>query len=286
MEKLYIAVPLSQEDNEMLSLYGFDLSTYEGDKRIPIPLRKASKVNANGYWIVHKGRPKEPRIFERAYHIVDWHGNHHSGTCFQTRMCYQRTLACPKEITFHIENDVFYSPKYTNCDEDMEDIRLAMNITLEMFGHCETWTEEKAPVNPPINQMEVPWEILRAGSKEKEIWKDYVSATTKSLSKSNQTIIKDRHEHLWARNPDFCVLGAQNFFGYVVYGFRDRNIYVFECNSPDNATYVFKGHWEQASRLTKTEILSNKLQEARIFHTQNWKERINKAIGFADKEVA
>lgn len=278
LDSLYITVPLSEDDDKTLALYGFDISKDEITKRVPTPVRSATVLNADGRWIVHKDRPKEPRVFEREYSIVDWHGNHHSGTCFQTRMCYPRTLEYPKEIAFHIENGALYSPMFVVSEENMEDIKLAINIALEMFGWCELWTKDKAPVTPQLNQVVVPWEILKSGTKDKELWQKYVDKTTDILPKSKKTIIKSRHEHLWAQSPDFCVLGAQSFWGYVVYGFTSENIFVFECNRPDNATYIFRGDWEQASKLTKTEILAANIQESRIFHTQNWQKNVTKAV--------
>ena len=86
--------------------------------------------------------------------------------------------------------------------------------------------------------------------------------------------------------PDFCVLGSQNFWGYVVYGFTALSLYVFECNEVNNATYVFNGDWKSASRLTKTEVLSGHVQEARIYHTEKWYERTGKLISRAAKRVA
>lgn len=86
--------------------------------------------------------------------------------------------------------------------------------------------------------------------------------------------------------PDFCVLGSQNFWGYVVYGFTVLNLYVFECNEVNNATYVFKGDWKSASQLTKTEVLSSRIQEARIYHTEKWYESMGKLLVRAGKKAA
>jgi hypothetical protein len=74
--------------------------------------------------------------------------------------------------------------------------------------------------------------------------------------------------------PDFCAVGTQNFAGYVVYGFSRLDLYIFECDVTGNATYIFRGDWELASKLTKTEILTGNLQEARLFHTENWRQNI------------
>lgn len=87
-------------------------------------------------------------------------------------------------------------------------------------------------------------------------------------------------------SPNFCVLGSQNFWGYVVYGFTALNLFIFECNEINNATYIFRGDWEVASKLTKTEVLSRYIQEARIYHSDKWYANIRKLIADLDKEVA
>lgn len=50
--------------------------------------------------------------------------------------------------------------------------------------------------------------------------------------------------------------------------------------------YVFNGDWKSASQLTKTEVLSGHVQEARIYHTEKWYERTGKLISRAAKRVA
>ena len=81
-------------------------------------------------------------------------------------------------------------------------------------------------------------------------------------------------------------MGTQNFFGYVVYGFQRLNLYVFESNGINNATYIFRGNWEQASRLTKMEVLSGGLQEARVYHTEHWGDHVSHLVADFAKGVA
>ena len=64
------------------------------------------------------------------------------------------------------------------------------------------------------------------------------------------------------------------------------NLFVFECNEINNATYAFRGDWEAASKLTKTEVLSGHIQEARIYHSNKWYENTRKLIAGLSKEVA
>ncbi len=266
-DEFYVAAPVSPSMKSIIEIYDIDQS---GAAFIPRPIRSATSFNANGRWVVDKTLPKEPREIEHDYHIIDWHDNDHYGSCWQTRMCYQRTLLPPLEIAFRVQNGILYSPLLRYHEVEMERIKTAVSIMLEMFGFCELWTANKAPVSPPVHQETVPWEILRAGTRNKSDWEHYLDETTKNRSDEQKAIIKRRHEHFWEHKPDLCVLGRENFWGYVVYGFKKSGLYFFECNQPNNATYVFRGDWENASRLTKAEVLASNLQEARIFHTNTW----------------
>lgn len=282
-DKFYIAVPLEVEDYPCLQSYGI-LS--DSLARIPIPKRAATRMNANGSWKILKDLPKEERFFEHDYHVVDWHGTDHYGTCWQRRLCYQRELIPPTELAFVIEDQVLYSPPLVNDDSDFTNIKTAMNVALEMLGRCEVWTAERAPAVPPVKQTEVPWEILRPGTRIQNDWAQYIDKIIEHKPKGQQAIIRNRHEHLWHMAPDFCVLGSQNFWGYVVYGFTALNLFVFECNEINNATYAFRGDWEAVSKLTKTEVLSGHIQEARIYHSDKWYENTRKLIAGFGKEVA
>ena len=59
------------------------------------------------------------------------------------------------------------------------------------------------------------------------------------------------------------------------YGYTERNVYYFESNEPNNATYVFIGEWEEASKLTKRDIIMGKLCYKRLIHTKKWEKNIS-----------
>lgn len=282
-DKFYVAAVLSEEDLLRLRQYGI---RPDKSARIPIPRCSATRMNADGKWILLRDLPKKIRQFVHTYHLKDWQGNDIYGTCIQERWCYQRKLIPPAELAFVTEDGVLYSPLLENSEEDMDRIKTAMNVILEMVGHCEIWTAEKAPALPPVQQVEVPWEILRAGTRDRSEWEEYVTKTVERKPKAQQVEICRRHEHLMEMSPEFCVLGAQNFFGYVVYGFPALNLYIFESNEINNATYAFRGDWETASMLTKMEVLSGGLQEARIYHTEQWHENIGRLFYRISQEVA
>ena len=78
--------------------------------------------------------------------------------------------------------------------------------------------------------------------------------------------------------PDFVAYGRAGFKGYAVFGFISKNIYVLESVFPNNATYILSGDWENISKLSKAEILSHNLHEARIIHTANWEKQLNEIM--------
>lgn len=282
-DKFYIAVPLETDDYLRLECYGIKIGC---PACIPVPNRGATSANANGYWCTLKYLPKELRSYEQFYHVIDWYGGHHYGICWHHRMCYQRKYVPPTELAFLIEDGVLYSQLLENTENQLYIIKSAMNVVLEMLGRCEVWTAERVPALPPVKQTKVPWEILRPGTGLQNEWKTYIDKIVERKHKGQQVIIRQRHEHLWHMSPDFCVLGTHNFWGYVVYGFTSLNLFVFECNEINNATYVFRGDWKTASQLTKTEVLSGHIQEARVYHTEKWYDSMRKLIECLPNGVA
>lgn len=282
-DKLYIATPLSDHDIGTLKRYGLIPGA---GARIPIPHGSQTAKNADGYWVSLKHLPKIKKTIEHAYHLTDYQGNDIYGVSYYSRMCYQCEFCSPAEVCFSIEDGVIYSSILENTAESMYCIKTAMNVMLEMLGRCEIWASNKMPVAPPIAIQEVPWEILRAGTHNRHEWEAHIQGMIQRRPKAHQSVILKRHEQLWELSPDFCVLGTQNFWGYVVYGFLKHNLFVFESNQINNASYVFKGEWEAVSKLTKTEILTGNLHEARVFHTDNWYSHIRNVILIPHQEVA
>ena len=60
---------------------------------------------------------------------------------------------------------------------------------------------------------------------------------------------------------------------------NDKNLYILECDHPNNATYVFDKKWEELSKLTKAEILNNQFHKCRIIHSSSWKEKFDELFG-------
>lgn len=66
-------------------------------------------------------------------------------------------------------------------------------------------------------------------------------------------------------------LGKDEFDGYVVFIFLERGISVLESPYYRNATYVIWGPWQQLSRLTKSDLLSQHTGKVKwIIHKAHW----------------
>lgn len=275
-----LAAVINDDQWETLESYGLLDS---GTPRIPAPRKRATTFNAEGKSVADKTLPKEIRCFDRWYRIVDWHGNSHSGICWVHKDCYQRAFIPPTEVAFCIHKGTLYSEVLTNTQSNMPVIRAAMNAMLEMIGQFEVCNSDMTPLLPAMDETVVPWEILRSGTRDDQIWKDYIERTVSNKPDAHKHLIRNRHAVISRLSPTRRILGVNNFWGYVVYEFGN-GLFVFESNQPNNATYVFRGEWEQASRLTKTEILRTHRYVRRIFHNETWETRLRNLVLNNQKE--
>lgn len=276
-ELFYVALRDAKNYSKNLLKYGLDVKTLEdGQSFLPRPVKSSTKYNSNGKIVIDKSA-KEERIFERSYHVVDWHGNDHYGTCYQSRMCYKRKFIEPLEIELTYLNGFIVSPILKNCEKDKNTIKHIINMFLEMFGNCEFLTGDFNTKGTKVIKR-LYWTVLPKGEYPWEKAKEHLDVILDSVPSRYKPIINNRHRIISSKVPDFMAIGDQGFYGYVIYGFTKKRIYIFESNQPDNATYVFKGDWEDASKLTKREILSSNLCEKRLIHNKNWESSIENIL--------
>lgn len=268
-----IAFRIDDNCQQILDNYGFTLDG-GNQQAIPRPLKKVSKQNAEGDWLIHRDQPKESRIFEKYYHVVDWHGKDHYGICYQERQCYPRTRIPPIGIELILEGRSIRTPIFENVTSEHYKIKHSINLLLEMFGECETLTEQLTPITSEIPVKTVPWTILPIGEWPRDTIPDKVRDVLNTAPNRHRPVISSRHTEIRSFEPTECYLGDAGFMGYIVYAFPEKNLYVFESNNIDNATYVFNGNWNDASQLTKYEIICGGLHEARLIHTDSWKSRL------------
>lgn len=263
-EKIFYVYVLADEIN----IQRLSLNKVDGMSVIPKPVGPVTKFNLWGKVLADKTQKKEAREIERDYHVVDWHGNDHYGTCFQTRMCYPKIQILPPLIEINYEREMFISDPMTMAEPEI--VKHTINMFLELFGYCEIVDIDKTSIAKTTKIKTVPWKILPPGKypweKVEKALEDYfVDAPEK-----NKNVLRNNHKELSQLEPDFLAIGENSFNGYVVYGYSLKNLYVFESNQIGNATYVFKGDWEKASRLTKYEIIQGELCYKRIIHAKEW----------------
>ncbi len=265
-EELYICVPINEKNKEKIEEV-YD----EGLEFVPEILGPITEFNLLGKEIVNKDKPKEDRIFHRRYHVIDWHGHDHYGTCYQIRECYQRDKILPPLETIIYDKKLIRS-NLISIKEKVR-LKLVINIFLEIFGYCEILDKNKNSISKDLKIKKVEWDILPRGKYPWNV-KNRLKEYFNKIPIKNKEIIKSRSKIISDYNPNFLAIGKSSFRGYIVYGFTKLNIFIFESKEINNATYVFKDEWESVSKLTKKDIIEEEKCYKRIIHDKNWKKEI------------
>jgi hypothetical protein len=260
---------------------GFTKNLEIGESVLPSPLGPISGFNALGKNIIHMNKP-----METAYTTVEWKWEQWAGrgqTETKSKLVdrpykrYPRTFITPPSIELTISEDengnkILTTPlfEYKNNDEDLIH---RINLFLELFHESELFHENlDSIIKPPIKRLN--WEILPEGPMP---WKIFVKTTkeiTNRFSASKRKLALYRLKNIEQFNPNFHAIGRAGFKGYIVFGFEDKGLYIFESLFHGNATYIFDDDWEKLSNKTKAEILDNNLQKDRIIHRKNWSAKI------------
>lgn len=268
-KEVYVSVPADENNIDLLKMDG----CLDGTCVVPQPIGPVTRFNLYGKELIHKEMEKEHREIERDYHIVDWHGTDHYGTCFQNRMCYPKEYIFPPLSRIIRDSGKLRSELLTKADVEL--LKHTINMFLEVFGYCEIVDKDENPIGQKIKIKEVSWRILPPGKypweRAEKALDDYFE---KALGK-NKEVLRNNHKTFAKYEPDFLAIGENSFNGYVVYGYTNKNLYVFESNQVGNATYVFKGDWENASQLTKYDIIKGNLCHKRIVHAKTWEKTVN-----------
>ncbi|MDT2836921.1 hypothetical protein P7H50_08485 [Enterococcus durans] len=195
---------------------------------------------------------------------------------------YPRLFIEPKELKYTViknnEDDLIFilNQKFTHNQGDFDNILFGANLTLEIFNELETFIIDSD--NSIINTSSIEtvnWEILPKGE---QIWETFNTQTREKLSPSEQILVKDRFDYINSFNPDIVRQGIGGYTGYLVFEFTDKNLFIFDSIIYGEAMYVFKDDWINVSKLTKSEIIQNKLAEERIVHNRRWKTKLKKFL--------
>lgn len=262
--EIYVCVPADENNINLLNVK----SCANGTCVVPRPIGPVTRFNLYGKELVHREMEKEPREIERYYHVVDWHGQDHYGICYQSRMCYPKEYIYPPLARIVLDNEKLRSDLMMKAASEL--LKHTINMFLELFGYCEIVDKNENPIGQKTEVKEVSWRILPPGKYPWERAEKALNDYFEKAPSKNKEVLRNNHKTFAEYEPNFVAIGENSFNGYVVYGYADKNLYVFESNQPGNATYIFKGDWKKASQLTKYDIINGNLCHKRIIHSKTW----------------
>jgi len=285
--EFFIGIKIQPKFKDFLLKVGFPQNLKQGQSILPSAnFGPVSLFNAEGKYKIHKDRP-----METAYRTVEWHWKEWRGRYDKVDQSkfvdvpykrYPRTFIKPPSVEFMVYlansgEQLIISPIIKFDENNKEKIIHTINLFLEIFGECQFFTRNlDVIIKLPLKRLN--WRILPPGEMPWPKLKEEIKPLVNNAPKGNQAVIKHRLEKITKYNPDFAAIGEGGFKGYIVLGFEQKNIYTLESLYYGNATYIFGEKWEDLSKKTKAEILSQNLQINRIIHREGWDNKIDNLL--------
>ena len=282
-EEIRVAVKVDDTTKEIMKDVGFCNELISGECVLPsVTLSKAAFENSEGKCVVRRDLPMEraERYWEWSWN--DWGGNSHTDSTYIPYFRYVREYFEPKAFEMSVGIDAegafwIASDPITTGANNHDDIKLLVNLFLSIFKSCEIVSANLSTPIPYSKRLD--WEILRPGKSGKsDIGKSIDRIIDNNVPIAKRSMFKRNIESLRQKNPDVIAVGKNGFNGYIVFNYPKLKIAVLESLMPNNATYILNENWEEVSKLTKTQVLSNSLHKDRIYHYQNWEKQIEKHL--------
>lgn len=285
-KRIVIAVNDSAVTQTQTLKSGLSFPLNVGERVLPSIIGKVSRVNTNGKEIVRRDLPKETLYRDMEFTRQQWCGN---GQTEEVTDCvwipykrFPRDLELPHSVEVQVNRalngQIFISSDpiiYNAANNDL--IKHVVNLYLELYGTCIVYEEGTTPVQPIIVKR-LNWNVLPKGQYPWAAFENQLKARLSYQRPKTFAATLDRFHKIHDLNPDFIAVGNNGYKGYLVFGFESKGLYVLESQNTNNAIYVFDRDWEQLSKLTKAEILSNSLQKARIIHNPDWLAKLKGAL--------
>ena len=258
------------------------------DLVLPEPVGKYSTINAEGDIVVRRDLPKEKVFHTQNRTILDWHGNEHDVSMDIPYYSFprMRTQAQLIKVNVSIINEtedeieirfVFNLDIVKGADKWESELLFVINLSLELFSEYDLI--DSATNLSLLRVVRANWQILPPGEYPFERVRESIERQIKFSRLGEDGFDLKRLDYIESLNPDLYVIGSNEFRGYTVFGFQDKNIYILENSRIGNAIYVIKGDWKELSMKTKKQlILSNNPNVARIVHKSGWEEKIKNYI--------
>jgi len=259
---------------------GFSSSPQEGEMILPIPIGTVSAFNAEGKEKIRKDLPMETHYRQVEWTWEQWSGRDQTETRSKIADVpydrYPRDFIEPPSVELKLAQEKVVS-QVLSYPKDEDLIIHTINLFLEIFGECEILNSNlEEIIKTPEKSLK--WAVLPEGEMPwNKIEKDLEPALKRANSQE-KAVFRDRFDTINSYKPDFGAYGLAGFSGYVVFGFKRKNLYICESIWHGNAIYVFQEDWRELSKMTKAEILRGGLQKERIIHYQDWKDRIDELL--------
>jgi hypothetical protein len=282
-----LGVTEPQRFTGILTRAGFTQALVPGEAVLPAAVfGPVSRYNAGGRYLVHRELPMETAYRTVEWHWSEWHGEDRVEKTDWVDVSYKRyprDFVPPPSVELHIGTSidgakVVFSAAVNFTADNAGLLQHTINLYLEMFGECSVLTEEleAAIIKAPVRRLN--WTVLPPGRMPWEQLRTHLQPLIQRARKGNQPVIAHRLETINGYGPEFTAVGHGGFDGYVIFGFPERNLYICESRYSGNATYVFGQDWETLSQMTKADILSESLQEARLIHRAGWEAHLRRVM--------
>ena len=190
-------------------------------------------------------------------------------------MCYPVKTLLPLCEQIIIDEKSIHSRLLQKNERDL--VKHIVNMFLEIFGECELVNENTESIYSSVIER-LPWHILPKGENPWECEEQCIRKIYSKLTKTKKHVLYNRSKFFRENKPSLVAVGQDSFKGYIVYGYESINLYFFESFEEGNATYVFRGEWKNASKLTKKDVISQHLCYQRLIHNSSWEEKVRKLM--------
>ena len=151
----------------------------------------------------------------------------------------------------------------------------AHNQTRKRSNVQPKFLDDDQPRKPP--EVVLPWDPLPPGALTNSgIFNHYQEFETEFFLKHRQNVDRQRIKQILSLKPYRAYRGPEEFFGYLIYEFKQYKKVILECPIYGNAVYLlYRDSWQSQARYSKQFIRENYPGSwARIFHTENWFVRL------------
>ncbi len=276
-EPIYIKVDNVGRFPSKLKIFGFDKNVENGDSILPSPFNNYAKKNAEAYATIDASLPLEKYTRTQYWTRNEWAGRDQTRevTDFVDITGYRRHRDWHKPysvyFTYVVDDEAsIVSDSIVYNKENGEKLKNTVNMILGLFGEC---TIDFSAIPSEIKKRRLDWDVLPPGEYPWEKVKNTIEDITKKSNKTQTAMMLRNCKTIVDMEPEFIAYGKSGYRGYVVFGFPKKDLYILESIFPNNATYVFNNDWETLSKMTKAQILSNELHEARIIHSASWDQK-------------